>query len=97
MAVLILLELKAGAGHAGDLRDFFKEELKHTRGFDGCNDITVHSNQEDPDNLVIVETWDSREQYEKYLTWRTERGDMEKLGGWVAGAPSIRYFNNLGV
>jgi len=37
------------------------------------------------------------QQYEKYLAWRTERGDIEKLSGWLAGEPSIRYFDNAGV
>ncbi len=47
--------------------------------------------------MVFVEDWDSREQYEKYLAWRTERGDLEKLMGWLSGEPSIRYYGNVGV
>jgi quinol monooxygenase YgiN len=44
--------------------------------------------------MVIVEDWDSRQQYEKYLSWRTERGDLEKLAAWLTGEPSIRYYDN---
>jgi hypothetical protein len=46
---------------------------------------------------VFVESWDSKEQYEKYLGWRTERGDIDKLVGWMAGPPSIRHFDSAGV
>jgi quinol monooxygenase YgiN len=74
-----------------------KAELHNTRGFDGCNSITVQRNQDDSNNIVIVEDWDSRQHYETYLAWRQDRGDMDKMGAWVAGAPTIRYFQNLGV
>ncbi len=47
--------------------------------------------------MVFVEDWDSRQQYEKYLAWRVERGDIEKLMGWLGGEPSIRYYENVGV
>jgi quinol monooxygenase YgiN len=42
--------------------------------------------------MVIVERWDSRRHHEKYLAWRTETGVMDKLGGMLAGPPSMRYF-----
>ena len=84
-------------GNATDITNFLRDELHHTRGFDGCNGITIHKNESDPNNMVFVEDWDTREQYEKYLAWRTERGDMEKLAGLLAGEPSIRYFENVGV
>ncbi len=97
MSVLVLFELNAKPDSADDLKNFLRDELHHTRGFDGCNGISIHSNQEDPNNMVFVEDWDSREQYDKYLAWRGERGDMEKLMGWLAGEASIRSFDNVGV
>ncbi len=97
MSVLVLLELNAKPGNLADITNFMRDEFPHTRGSDGCNGITVHSNQDDSNNVVIVEDWDSRQQYQKYLAWRTERGDMEKLMGWLSGEPSIRYFDNVGV
>ncbi len=97
MSVLVLLEMNAKSGSATDIKNWLRDELHHTRGFDGCNSITFHSNQDDPNNMVIVEDWDSRQQYEKYLAWRVERGDIEKLMGWLVGEPSIRYYKNEGV
>ena len=94
MSVLVLLEVSLKPENVNDFTDFMKNELHHTRGFDGCNGLTVHKNQDDSNNMVIVEDWDSRQQYEKYLSWRTERGDLEKLAAWLTGAPSIRYFDN---
>lgn len=97
MSILVLLEVNAKPGNGKDITNWLRDELHHTRGFDGCNGITIHTNQKEPNNLVFVEDWDSLPQYEKYLAFRTERGDIGKLGAWLAGEPSIRYFENAGV
>ena len=97
MSVLVTLDFNVKPGKVGELREWLRGELHHTRAFDGCNGITIHSDQDDPNHVVFVENWDSRQHYEKYLAWRTERGDLEKLVGWIAGEPSIRYFDNVGV
>ena len=41
----------------------------------------------------MIERWRSRADYEAYLAWRTERGDLDTLGAMLAGPPSIRYFD----
>ena len=97
MSVLVTLDFNVKPGNVGDIKEWLRGELHHTRGFDGCNGLTIHSDQDDPNHLVFVENWDSRQHYEKYLAWRTERGDLEKLVGWIAGEPNIRYFDNVGV
>lgn len=97
MSVLVLLQLKAKPENADDISKYMKAALPDTRGFDGCNSITVHRDQDDSNNMVIVENWESRQHYETYLAWRTERGDMEKLGAWLSGEPTIRYYQNVGV
>ena len=97
MSVIVLLEINVKPENADEVTAFFRDELHRTRGFDGCNGITIHRNQDDPNTLVAVEDWDSRQHYEKYLAWRTERGDLNKLVGWLQGDPSIRYFDNVGV
>ncbi len=39
-----------------------------------------------------VETWETREQYEKYLAWRRGRGDSDRLKEGLAEPPNIRHF-----
>ena len=97
MSILVILELNAKPGQAQEITTFLRDELFHTRGFDGCNSITIHENQDDPNNLVFIENWDTKGQHEKYQGWRTERGDIDKLVGWIDGPPSVRYFDNSGV
>ena len=83
--------------HVDDLVTFLRNELPTTRGFEGCNGLTIHRNQDDPNTMVFVEHWDSRQHHEKYVAWRTEAGDMNKVVGWMEGAPNIRYFDIVGV
>ena len=97
MSVLVLIELSLKSENVDDFMNFMKNELHHTRGFEGCNGLTVHKNQDDPTNMVMIENWNSRQHYEKYMEWRTERGDMEKLGPFLAGEPSFRYYDNARV
>ena len=97
MSVLVTLSLKVKPENVGDLKNWLRDELHHTRAFDGCGGITIHSDQDDPNHFVFVENWDSRQHHEKYVSWRGERGDMEKLMGWLAGEPAMVYFDNVGV
>lgn len=71
-----------------------REILPVTRRFDRCRDVSVYGNK-DEGQFVLVERWDSREHHEKYMAWRTERGDIDKLGELLAVAPSIRYFEDI--
>lgn len=97
MSVLVIVDFKAKPENFEDLNNWFKNELHHTRATDGCIGVTVHRNQDNPNNVVIVETWDSRSHYEKYLGWRAERGDVDVLTAWLAEEPTFSYLDNLGV
>ena len=93
MAVTVLLELKAKSGTGGGLVGVFKQILPDTRAFDGNIGVTVLQNQDDPDTLVLVEEWETKPHYEKYLAWRTETGAMDQLAPALDAPPSIRYFD----
>ncbi len=97
MAALVLLDLNVKPEALADMKAWLKGELGATRAFDGCQGITVHANRADPNNLVLVESWESGEHYDKYLAWRTDRGDLAKLASMLAGEPSIRQFEIVGV
>ena len=97
MAVLVLLEVKVKPESINDMKSLLKEVLPDTRAHDGCQGVTVYGNLDDSNNLVLVEHWDSRDHYGKYLAWRTERGDLERLVSMLAEEPSIRYFERVDV
>ena len=97
MALLVTLDAKVKPEHVNDLKNWLRDELHHTRGTDGCNGITIHIDQDDPNHMVFVENWDSRQQHEKYVSWRVDRGDIDKMMVWLAGEPHMSYFDNVGV
>jgi quinol monooxygenase YgiN len=94
MSVTILLDLKAAPGAIDKLKQIFVEILPD---YDGCEGLDVHLNQDDGDNLVIVERWQSRPHYEKYFAWRQETGLLDRLGPLLGAPPSVRFLDETGI
>jgi quinol monooxygenase YgiN len=97
MSVLFILELTIEPDQVERYLGQFPSVLPDTRAFDGCEEITVHQNQDDPTDVVLLERWASKEAHQKYMAWREERGDMERLGQGLAGPPKTRYFDDVNV
>ena len=89
----VILEFNAKPDCVEKVREWLKNALPDTRSFDGCVTLHVIQNQEDPTGIAIIEQWDSRQQYERYLAWRGERGDLEVFTAMMAGPPNIRFFD----
>ena len=93
MACTVILEIQAQADKVETLKGVFKEILGDTRAYDGCEGVDVTINQDDGTNIILIEKWESRAKYEKYLGWREETGALEQLGTMLSAPPSIRYFD----
>ena len=86
---------------SGTLKDGLVEQFKEicagafhvTRAFDGCQNINLTLNVENPHKYVLTEVWDSKEHYEKYLAFRTQDGTVELIGSVCDEGPTIRIFN----
>lgn len=97
MACQVVIELKAKPQRADALRDWMQDKLPGTRGFNGCIGVLPTRNQDDPDLIVLLEQWESRQHFEKYLEWRVETGVVKELGGLLGANPQFRYFDYLRV
>jgi quinol monooxygenase YgiN len=97
MSVLILVELRVKPESIDTMRAWLKDGLPDTRAAEGCEGVAVHANLDDRSNLVFVEHWNSKQQYEKYRAWRVERGDHARLVGMLSGNPSVRCFEIVGL
>jgi quinol monooxygenase YgiN len=97
MSVLFILELTIEPEKVDEYLAQFPDLLPDTRAFDGCEEITVHQNEDDPTDVVLLERWASKEQHEKYTAWRQERGDLERLSRGLAGPPKTRYYASVDV
>jgi quinol monooxygenase YgiN len=95
MGCTVVLEIKLKSDMIDVGKQTFKAILPDTRAYDGCAGVDVIENQDEAGNLVLIESWESRAKYEKYLGWRAETGALEKLGALCEGAPSIRFFDSV--
>jgi quinol monooxygenase YgiN len=87
--VTITLELtlkpEATETFCGGLAEMLKDTAKRS----GFRDIRVVRHKHEPNKVLFIETWDSEQAYNDYIAWRTERGDMDAIGGIVASAPKL--------
>ncbi len=94
MPTLVILEGKAKSDTLGQVKELLAKRLPETRAFEGCQSLTTYLN-EDGQTFVIVELWDSKPRYEKYLAWREETGALAEFGALLEGEPSFRFFEPI--
>ena len=94
--IVILLELTAPVGGREQLRDVLTSQLPDTRSFRGCVEVSAMSAHNDENTFVIHERWTSAEDYEVYVAWRRERGDLRHLMKALSGPPTLRRFSIVG-
>ena len=92
MATRVLLEARAKPGTGDDLITFFRSILPDTRAYEGCTSVEALQSSDDADSVVVVEVWETRAQYDKYLAWQRERGTSDRLKEVLAESPNIRHF-----
>jgi heme-degrading monooxygenase HmoA len=93
MTVSVLLEGHLIDGERDGFTALLTEKFKLTKTFDGFQKIDLTYNVEDPNNWVITELWDSKEDYQKYLQFRQEDGTLDEVASICADAPSVRIFD----
>ena len=95
MSIVTVLEIPAREGKAEELKSLLKQHLGDTRARQGCESVTVHQDQANPNAIVLIERWASLADDEAYRAWRAGPGAIEGIGPLVAGPPSIRYFDDV--
>jgi len=91
MTVLVVVEAKVDSDRIDDAIDFLADKFPETREYSGCQDITAYLN-EDGQSFMFIEHWDSREQFDKYMSWRQESGTFSVFLDMLVGEPSFRFF-----
>lgn len=94
MGTLVILEGVAKAESVRELEGFLRRVFPDTRSYDGCQDITAYLG-EDGKTIVMVEHWNSKAHYEKYLAWRKQTGVFSKLSAMLHKEPTIRFFDAI--
>jgi quinol monooxygenase YgiN len=69
--------------------------LVDTKKFAGCRSVRIMKNKTDPNQLIFIEEWDSEADYQKYIAWRTERGEMDGLAAALTSPPKLEVWPTL--
>ena len=93
--VLVLIEARAAAGKREELQAFLLGNMHEIVAADGCQSVRFHVNNADPNVLLVVEYWDARASYEKYLAWRYQKGDHARMISMMDGEVNVRMFDIL--
>ena len=90
MSTLVIVDLKPKPSEYASMMEFIGAIIHDTRGFDGCLDISIYSENEG-EGVIFVEHWEGQSKYEKYLAWRTESGVIDKLATMLEAPPIFRF------
>lgn len=77
MSINVILKLTAKPGQGGVIADHVAEMLKDTRKFKGYEKINLYTVEGQPETLLLVEQWETAEDYDAYRTWREEGSGIE--------------------
>lgn len=89
MSVTVILEAKVKHGCKTSLLQSLTKLLPDTHKFNGFIDISIFS-EADTELVIFISKWQSFEVYQQYLQWRTDTGDMARLGALLSAPPIIR-------
>lgn len=93
MAITMILDLKIQPARLDEFMTLLAEILPDTRGYDGCLGLETCVDQDDPNHVVLIERWDSRAHYDRYLAWRTETGLVDTFRGFLSAPPGFTYLD----
>lgn len=79
MPVTIVVSLDLKPGIAGGYADHLASVLGETRAFRGCIHIHGYRDRARENRVVMIEEWESQEDYDAYIAWRTQSGAFDKL------------------
>jgi quinol monooxygenase YgiN len=67
--------------------------LDETRTKPGFLDISAQRQQDAPERLLLIERWESADDYRAYLQWRIDTGLLEALKPLITEEPRIRIWD----
>ena len=96
MSVCVVIDMHVKPEMIEQMKAGLLDALPHTGAYDGCQGVDLVVSADDPNNLIIIDKWESRAHYEKYMAWRAESGTTDAFMAALTGEPSIRICEILG-
>jgi pimeloyl-ACP methyl ester carboxylesterase/quinol monooxygenase YgiN len=88
-AITVTLLMNVKEGLAEEFVSGLPATIRETSSSPGAQSVRAFRSAENTHAILFVEEWESEEAFRKYIAWRTERGDMERLGQTLSEPPKI--------
>lgn len=95
MSIAVTIDLPVKPDATAEFLAFIKSIAPDTRAYDGCELFDIYTDADRPGRVLFYEIWESKEKQQQYLAWRTETGLVEKLGGFLTGAPEFSFLEKF--
>lgn len=97
MGVTIIADLEIKPEKTSWVITFLQAALSRTRKSQGCISAELHRNQDDPNNLIIYQVFDTKEDYQAYMTAAKghDQGRSEEYFRSFERPAEVRFFDHI--
>ena len=95
MSINIIAEHKTKAGRSEDLIALIRTLLPESLQHGGTEEISIRQDQDNPNYIISVQRWKSRDAYLSYFAWRTNEGVAAQIGETLEERVTVRFFNEV--
>ena len=88
-AITVTLLMNVKDDFAADFASGLPALMRETSSSPGARSVRAFRNAESVNAILLVEEWESEAAFKTYIAWRTERGDMARLGEMLSKPPEI--------
>lgn len=91
MSITVIVDLHAKPECTQLIIDRFKVALPETRSAKGCIELKANRDLDDPNHLMVIERWASREDYQAYFKSRQQSGSLDTMASRLAQPLKVIY------
>ncbi|CAN5638953.1 hypothetical protein BH10PSE5_BH10PSE5_06100 [soil metagenome] len=94
-AYTTLLTLQVASERLAEFEAMMQVEALLTRAFEGCDGFEIYADPARPGEVLFLEHWRSEQDSRAYGQWRTDRGDMARLGAFFTAPPTTAVLRRV--
>ena len=95
MSTHVVTDFNTKPGKADELIALLTKASADSITHRGCEAIRLRRDQDNPSHIVSFTQWNTRQDYDDYLSWRTASGLTDEVSHLLTEPMSISYFDEL--
>ena len=88
----IFVTLRLNASDGAEFQTFLAQILPQTRRAQGCRYNKSYVSRDNPNELLLIQEWDSLEDQQAYMKWRESTGVLDQFKGFLAKPPELDFW-----